>query len=335
MRHGKKFNKLGRKAPHRRSLLKNQAISLIKHKRIRTTTAKAKALRKYIEPILTKSKIDSTNSRRVVFSKLQDKEALKELFDNISNKISSRPGGYTRVIKDGYRYGDNSDMSYIELVDYSDYINPTNEKSQEPNKATRRRRKTNSNKSTSVKTEDETSSVKKEQQLLKQDESLTQEKFRSSNRHDNSLQLTENMFNMYITDPKQSNVSEETLSKAIDKFYEHRHKSFTNKISVSPKETDTRLIVGKPHTFVVSIEIEPNDSVDQELLEHFLLSLSSFEVDFENDGFQNLSFVDNSKHICEFVGIPTSTGDCEVLIDCWQNSSHFLEQSLHYSIEPR
>jgi len=120
MRHNKKFNHLGRKTAHRKSMLANMAISLIQHKRITTTLAKAKALRVYVEPLLTKSKEDTTNSRRTVFSYLQNKEAVTELFQNISQKIADRPGGYTRILKTGLRLGDNAEMCIIELVDYNE-----------------------------------------------------------------------------------------------------------------------------------------------------------------------------------------------------------------------
>ena len=120
MRHGKKFNHLGRKKGHRRALLKNMACSLIEHKRINTTVAKAKALRTYIEPLVTKSKNNTTHSRRVVFSYLQNKEAIKELFGPIAGKVASRPGGYVRVIKTGFRKGDGAEMAMIEFVDYNE-----------------------------------------------------------------------------------------------------------------------------------------------------------------------------------------------------------------------
>lgn len=120
MRHNKKFNHLGRTASHRSAMLSNMACSLIKHKRITTTVAKAKALKKFVEPLITKSKDDTTNSRRVVFSNLQDKFAVTELFKDISAKIGDRPGGYTRIIKTGNRLGDNAEMCFIELVDYNE-----------------------------------------------------------------------------------------------------------------------------------------------------------------------------------------------------------------------
>ena len=116
MRHNKKFNHLGRTASHRSAMLSNMACSLIKHKRITTTVAKAKALKKFVEPLITKSKEDTTNSRRVVFSNLQDKIAVTELFKEISVKIADRPGGYTRIIKTGNRLGDNAEMCFIEYV---------------------------------------------------------------------------------------------------------------------------------------------------------------------------------------------------------------------------
>ena len=120
MRHNKKFNHLGRKASHRAAMLANMAISLIEHKRITTTLQKAKELRKYVEPLITKAKDDSTASRRVVFSYLQNKESIKELFSNVANKVGDRPGGYTRIIKLGKRYGDAADMAFIELVDFDE-----------------------------------------------------------------------------------------------------------------------------------------------------------------------------------------------------------------------
>jgi len=120
MRHGNKINKLSRTHSHRRQMLANMASSLIMHKRIRTTLAKAKALRTYVEPLLTKSKEDTTHSRRVVFSYLQDKKAVTELFRDIAPKIADRPGGYVRILKVGTRAGDNADMAMVELVDYNE-----------------------------------------------------------------------------------------------------------------------------------------------------------------------------------------------------------------------
>ena len=120
MRHGDKVNNLGRTKAHREALLSNLACQLIQHKRIVTTTAKAKALRVYVEPLITKGKDNTTNQRRVVFSYLQDKEAVKELFSTIAEKVAGRPGGYTRVIKLGFRPGDNADMAMIELVDFNE-----------------------------------------------------------------------------------------------------------------------------------------------------------------------------------------------------------------------
>lgn len=138
MRHRKSFNHLGRIAPHRKAMLSNMACSLILHKRINTTLAKAKALRGYVEPLITKAKDDSTNSRRVVFRYLQDKKAVSELFREISSKVGDRPGGYTRIIKLGNRLGDNADMAMIELVDYNELL--LSEKAGKKAKASRSRR---------------------------------------------------------------------------------------------------------------------------------------------------------------------------------------------------
>jgi large subunit ribosomal protein L17 len=138
MRHNKKFNHLGRTASHRSSMLANMAISLIMHKRITTTVAKAKALKKYVEPLITKAKEDTTNSRRVVFSYLQNKEVIKELFGEVSQKVGNRPGGYTRIIKLGIRQGDAAQICFIELVDFDPEMAKTTETKK---KATRRSRK--------------------------------------------------------------------------------------------------------------------------------------------------------------------------------------------------
>ena len=158
MKHGKKFNHLGRKSAHRKATLMNLANSLIVHKRIKTTVAKAKALRQYVEPLITKSKDDTTHSRRVVFSYLRDKEAVTELFREVSQKVMNRQGGYTRIIKLESRLGDNAELCYIELVDYNE--NLLSEKTKK--KTTRRRKKPATKKTTepvaktSEKTVDET-----------------------------------------------------------------------------------------------------------------------------------------------------------------------------------
>ncbi len=137
MRHGKKFNHLGRKSAHRKAMLANMGSSLIKNKRINTTLAKAKALRVFLEPLITKSKNDTMHNRRVVFSYLRDKDAVTELFREISTKVADRPGGYLRIIKLGNRLGDNAEMALIEFVDY----NPTYNADKPAKKKTRRRKK--------------------------------------------------------------------------------------------------------------------------------------------------------------------------------------------------
>ncbi|PKG51193.1 MULTISPECIES: 50S ribosomal protein L17 [Olleya] len=137
MRHGKKVNHLGRQTAHRKAMLANMACSLIEHKRINTTVAKAKALRGFLEPMITKSKNDTTHNRRIVFSRLRQKEAVTELFRDVAAKIGDRPGGYTRIIKLGNRLGDNADMAMIELVDYNEIYNADNK----AKKTTRRSRR--------------------------------------------------------------------------------------------------------------------------------------------------------------------------------------------------
>lgn len=141
MRHGKKFNHLGRKKGHRRALLANMASSLIAHKRINTTLAKAKALRVYLEPLVTKSKLNTTHSRRVVFSYLQNKEAIDELFGPIAERIAERPGGYLRVIRTGFRKGDGAETAMIEFVDFNDAYNATGTAGSSKRRSRRSRRK--------------------------------------------------------------------------------------------------------------------------------------------------------------------------------------------------
>ena len=159
MRHGKKINHLGRTASHRKAMLSNMASSLITHKRINTTVAKAKSLQRYIEPLITKSKTDDTNNRRVVFSYLQDKEAVAELFREVAPKIGDRPGGYTRIIKTGFRQGDGADMAMIELVDFNELYT-----SAKPEKKTRRsRRGTTKATETEAKAEEKVEEVKTEE----------------------------------------------------------------------------------------------------------------------------------------------------------------------------
>lgn len=136
MRHGKKVNHLGRTASHRKAMMSNMASSLILHKRINTTVAKAKALRTYVEPLLTKSKDDTTHNRRTVFSYLQNKDVVTELFRTVAPKIADRPGGYTRIIRTGYRLGDNAEMCMIELVDFNEIY--TNEKAKKTTRRSRR-----------------------------------------------------------------------------------------------------------------------------------------------------------------------------------------------------
>lgn len=153
MRHGKKFNHLGRKKGHRKAMLNNMASSLIIHKRIFTTTAKAKALRVFVEPLITKSKENTTHNRRVVFSYLQDKDATHELFSVVAPKVADRPGGYTRILKTHNRLGDNAEMCMMELVDFNDLVLEAKQKSAKKSgsKRTRRGKKSSSDSSAATK----------------------------------------------------------------------------------------------------------------------------------------------------------------------------------------
>ena len=166
MRHGKRFNHLGRTSSHRKSMLSNMASSLILNKKIETTLTKGKALRKYIEPLITKSKSDTTHSRRSVFSYLQNKNSVNELFGAISEKIATRPGGYTRIIKTGSRLGDNADMCLIELVDYNNLM-----LTDKPLKATKTRRRKKKKTSQNVSLSSKKSLISSEKSTKKNDES--------------------------------------------------------------------------------------------------------------------------------------------------------------------
>jgi len=166
MRHGKRFNHLGRTSSHRKSMLSNMASSLILNKKIETTLTKGKALRKYIEPLITKSKSDTTHSRRSVFSYLQNKNSVNELFGAISEKIATRPGGYTRIIKTGSRLGDNADMCIIELVDYNNLM-----LIDKPLKATKTRRRKKKKTSQNVSLSSKKSLISSEKSTKKNDES--------------------------------------------------------------------------------------------------------------------------------------------------------------------
>ena len=180
MRHGKKVIHLGRKTAHRKSMLANMACSLIEHKRINTTLTKAKALRQFIEPLITKSKSDSTHNRRLAFSSLRDKRAVSILFRDISTKVGDRPGGYTRVIKLGNRMGDNASMALIELVDFNELYNIE----VKPKKKTRRRgsgKKINNSETTKEKSEDDTSRDNQENITSELDSNLTDSKTKEKN----------------------------------------------------------------------------------------------------------------------------------------------------------
>ncbi len=178
MRHNKNFNHLSRTSAHRKALLSNMASSLIEHKRITTTLAKAKALRTYVEPLITKAKNDTTHSRRVVFSYLQDKNAVSELFRDVAEKVMERPGGYTRILRTGNRLGDNAEMCIIELVDYNEAMLAAKEEAAKPKR--RRSRRAGSKKSettaTTAKTEKPKAEATKEEKKVEKPEASTAEK---------------------------------------------------------------------------------------------------------------------------------------------------------------
>jgi len=178
MRHGKKFNHLGRTAPHRKAMLSNMASSLILHKRITTTVAKAKALRQYVEPLITKSKTDSTHSRRVVFSYLQDKESVKVLFEEVSEKVNERQGGYTRIIKTGNRLGDNAEMCIMELVDFNELLLAEKAPAKLKTRRSRRSKKSSTTDAAPVAVEEkvpEAEEVNEEAQVLEEPEAVVEE----------------------------------------------------------------------------------------------------------------------------------------------------------------
>lgn len=175
MRHNKKFNHLGRTSEHRKAMLANMASSLILHKRIETTLAKAKALRIYVEPLITKSKEDSTHSRRIVFSYLKDKKAITELFREVSPKIANRPGGYTRILKTGTRLGDSAEMCFIELVDFNE--NMLGQKAEKAKATSRRsRKKKTSGAETETAVTETKAKTKKSQVVEKKEETKVEEK---------------------------------------------------------------------------------------------------------------------------------------------------------------
>lgn len=200
MRHGHKTNHLGRKAPHRKAMLANMASSLIVHKRINTTLAKAKELRKYVEPLITKSKKDTTHSRRIVFSYLQDKYSVKELFDDVAERVANRPGGYTRILKTGNRLGDNAEMCIIELVDYNELMLQAEDSGKSKTRRSRRSRRGGSK----VKTEQSTQETKPVK-----DESSVEEVKEESGQSKVETQESEDSDKVEDTNTKAEDISEE------------------------------------------------------------------------------------------------------------------------------
>ena len=202
MRHRKKFNHLGRKKAHRKAMLSNMAISLIEHKRINTTVAKAKALRSFVEPLVNRSKTDTTHSRRMVFKKLQNKAAVSELFREISQKVAEREGGYTRILKTGNRLGDNAEMCIIELVDYNE-----NYFSEKDAKSTRKRTRRGKAKIT------ETDTEKIEENIS--DLETTEEVEENTSETETVEEVEENISDVETTEKVEENISETTEEENI------------------------------------------------------------------------------------------------------------------------
>ena len=230
MRHGKKFNHLGRKAAHRKAMLSNMACSLIEHKRIKTTLAKAKALRVFVEPLITKSKNDTTHSRRTVFSYLKQKEAITELFGDISSKVADRPGGYTRIIKLNNRLGDNAQMAYIELVDYNEtYITDKPKK-----KKTRRRGGTKSTSANPVLEAAETVEAVNEKSSKIEDSDMDEETIVEKVVEIKEESIEENVETESIEESKGDIKEEESTEENIDT--ESTEESQQNQSEVDKKE---------------------------------------------------------------------------------------------------
>ena len=207
MRHGKKFNHLGRKSAHRKAMLSNMSTSLLLHKRITTTLAKAKELRKHVEPLVTRAKEDTTHNRRVVFSYLQNKEAIKILFGEVAEKVGNRPGGYTRIIKTGYRVGDNAEMCIIELVDFNELML---KEAKPAKKATRRSRRGSSTSKSEDVNADATTSVDTEDKAAKEDSSKSEPKAKKAKQEQSEEPQAEN------SDKTEASAAEEAESVKAD-----------------------------------------------------------------------------------------------------------------------
>jgi len=226
MRHGKKFNHLGRTASHRKAMLSNMASSLILNKRITTTVAKAKALRKYIEPIMTKAKNDSTHSRRVVFSYLQDKETVQLLFSEVADKIANRPGGYTRIIKMGNRLGDNADMCIIELVDYNELLS----KETKPEKTkTRRSRRGGGSKSQKQQDSAPATAAAEKEIAAQETANDSNESVETGESSENTAAIEEEQQNMKMQEETQQGAENDENEDVADKEVDENDKEDTKK----------------------------------------------------------------------------------------------------------
>lgn len=230
MRHGKKFNHLGRTPSHRKAMLSNMASSLIMHKRITTTIAKAKALRLYVEPLLTKSKNDSTHSRRVVFSYLQNKESVTELFREVAPKIADRPGGYTRIIRTGYRLGDNAEMCIIELVDFNElYVN------EKAKKNTRRSRKGSGTKTEGTPPVAEVETVEVEAEVVNEEPKAEEAKVEEPKAEETIVEAPV-VEEVIVEEPK----AEETIVEATEEVVEEKAEEPEAKAEETPEATEEK-----------------------------------------------------------------------------------------------
>jgi large subunit ribosomal protein L17 len=235
MRHRKKINHLGRKKAHRDAMLSNMAVSLIKHKRIHTTLAKAKALRSWVEPLLTKSKNDTTHSRRTVFSYLQDKEAVTILFREIAEKIAGRPGGYTRILKSGTRLGDSADMCYMELVDYNENLLKSSEEKKDT-KGRRRRagKKSSETMKTDIKKVDSVSKEKQVEPVEKEDVNLQEVVISTEISEDSQHEVAE-----VINEMPDEQSFEQPVIEELDDETKIKDKSIDENIATDTSEIKT------------------------------------------------------------------------------------------------
>ena len=269
MKHGKKFNHLGRTAPHRKAMFQNMAISIIENKRIFTTTAKGKAFKKFFEPIVTHSKKGTDHSVRMVFRYLQNKKAVAELFNIVTPKVNGRPGGYLRIIRlDQPRKGDNADMCMVELVDFNETYSSEDSKKISIKKSRRSAKK------------------KKQEEYLKNTFDSVTELL-----HGIPKPLIEEGLNVnaqYRLDPRKLDLSNTEIDQAIESYYKDSHGSFSYQININIDAKNDQLIVGKHYNLTTSLEIEGSADSPDNILKYFAVRVQSFELEFEQTPVQFL-----------------------------------------------